>query len=156
MLVPKMNYTISYSLHLPTNDILLLCIQIIDLSLKSLFHKFVEFQIESQFFSKYNDKLIKKVYKQKYRRNVDRNTYRCYVNSGVRRIYFSRGRNFCQGGQKKKNQRGQTRALRERIFFLAPSFFLLPLWQNSILPPWQNSILPMGQNRQEGEQKTLL
>ena len=60
--------------------------------------------------------------------------------SGVRRIYFSRGRNTFEGGQ--------TRARRARKNFLPPLF--------SFLPPRQNSILPPGQDWQEGGQKTLL
>ena len=45
-----------------------------------------------------------------------------YVLSGVRRIYFSRGRKKINHGQK-KNQGEQNRARRARNFFLPPSFF---------------------------------
>ena len=61
-----------------------------------------------------------------------------YHFSGLRRIYFSRGRKKYQVEQK-KNQVGQN-----------------PPHLKKILPPRQNSILPLGQNRQEGGQKTLL
>ena len=68
--------------------------------------------------------------------------------SGVRRIYFSRGRKKFKGGQK-KIQGGQTHARRARKNFLPPLFFFCPPGRIQFCPPW-------GRTDKRWGQKTLL